>query len=49
MTIDLSTLTIYLFCESCYMTCRHLFAKDEGIYEVYRCERCGQEVRYAVR
>jgi uncharacterized Zn finger protein len=49
MTIDLSTLTIYLFCESCYMTCKHLFVQDDNKYEVYRCEKCGKLVRYAVR
>ena len=47
--IDLNTLIIYLFCESCYMTCKHHFVKDEGKFEVYKCEACGKEVRYAVR
>ena len=38
-----------LFCELCNKVTRFLFVRDAGIFEVYRCKRCGKETRYAVR
>ena len=49
MTIDLTTLMLFLFCDICGVTTNYRFIKDDGKYEFYRCDKCGHEVSYAVR
>jgi hypothetical protein len=49
MTIDVSTFVLWIFCEFCNCQSQHHFITDDGKYEVYACEHCGKQVRYAVR
>jgi hypothetical protein len=40
--------TIWAYCPTCWERTEHVFIRDVGIYEVYRCA-CGNEYQAAVR
>lgn len=40
---------IWAYCTICWSRTYQVFVRDEGVYEVYRCDTCGQEHRIAVR
>jgi len=42
-------LKIILYCMVCCIATDQIFVQDDGVYEVYRCERCGNQHRIAVR
>jgi len=40
---------IRAYCPVCGAQTEQVFARDEGKYEVYVCQRCGQDHKIAVR
>lgn len=40
---------IFSYCCFCWYATDQVFIRDEGIYEVYKCEQCQHEHRIAVR
>ena len=42
-------LTILAYCIICWANTYQVFARDEGVYEVYICDVCGNEHKIAVR
>ena len=41
--------TSWFYCPHCWNRQEQRFIRDDGIYEVYRCENCKEENRKAVR
>ena len=45
----LEKVVIWAFCNFCCDRTHQAFVRDEGKYEVYQCDNCGNEHKYAVR
>lgn len=48
-TKEIEIVKVWTYCLVCERQLPHVFDRDQGNYEVYKCPKCGTEHAFAVR